>query len=79
MIERARENMHRKHPKTSFVNAHLAMLYYDPQKLAEVPRHLSQRQRRDLGDVQDLGRAPRLWREFMIKYQDRMLMGIRRR
>ena len=25
-IERARENMHRKHPKTRFVNAHLAML-----------------------------------------------------
>ena len=26
--------MHRKHPKTRFVNAHMAMLYYDPEKLA---------------------------------------------
>ena len=26
VIEKARENMHRKHPKTRFVNAHLAML-----------------------------------------------------
>src|SRR5690606_36671336 len=25
--------------------------------------------------LQDLGRAPRLWREFIIKYQDRILMG----
>jgi len=24
---------------------------------------------------QDLGRAPRLWREFILKYQDRVLMG----
>lgn len=24
---------------------------------------------------QDLGRAPRLWREFIIKYQDRIFMG----
>jgi hypothetical protein len=34
VIERARENMHRKHPKTRFVNAHMATLYYDPEKLA---------------------------------------------
>ena len=36
LIERARENMHRKHPKTRFVNAHLAMLYYDPAKVAKL-------------------------------------------
>ena len=34
VIEKARREMHRKHPKTRFVNAHLAMLYYDPEKLA---------------------------------------------
>jgi predicted TIM-barrel fold metal-dependent hydrolase len=74
-IERARENMHRKHRKTRFINAHMAMLYYDPQKLAAfLDAHPN-------GDVeiaatlQDLGRAPRLWREFILKYQDRILMG----
>ena len=36
MIEKARENMHRKHPKTRFVNAHMAMLYYDPAKVAKL-------------------------------------------
>ena len=75
VIEKAREHMHKKHPKSRFVNAHLAMLYYDPQKLAAfLDAHPN-------GDVemsatfQDLGRAPRLWREFIIKYQDRILMG----
>ncbi len=75
VIERARENMHRKHPKTRFVNAHLAMLYYDPQKLAAF---LDAHPNADVeisATVQDLGRAPRLWREFIIKYQDRVLMG----
>lgn len=75
VIERARENMHRKHPKTRFVNAHLAMLYYDPEKLAAF---LDTHPNADVeisATVQDLGRAPRLWREFIIKYQDRVLMG----
>ena len=36
VIEKARENMHRKHPKTIFVNAHMAMLYYDPAKVAKL-------------------------------------------
>jgi predicted TIM-barrel fold metal-dependent hydrolase len=75
VIEKARENMHRKHPNTRFVNAHMAMLYYDPQKLgAFLDKYPN-------GDVelsatfQDIGRAPRLWREFIIKYQDRVLLG----
>ena len=75
VIERARENMHRRHPKTRFVNAHLAMLYYDPEKLAAF---LDAHPNADVeisATVQDLGRAPRLWREFIVKYQDRVLMG----
>ena len=59
VIEKARENMHRKHPKTRFVNAHMAMLYYDPAKLAEVPRHLPERRRRDLGDACRISAARR--------------------
>ena len=75
VVERAREAMHRKHPKTRFVNAHLAMLYYDPEKLA---RFLDTYPNADVeisATVQDLGRAPRLWREFLIRYQDRVFFG----
>jgi predicted TIM-barrel fold metal-dependent hydrolase len=75
VIEKARENMHRRHPKTRFVNAHLAMLYYDPQKLAAFLDTYPNADVEISATLQDLGRAPRLWREFLIKYQDRILMG----
>ena len=75
VIEKARENMHRKHPKTRFVNAHMAMLYYDPQKLAAFLDRYPNADVEISATLQDLGRAPRLWREFIIKYQDRVLMG----
>ena len=75
VIEKARETMHRKHPKTRFVNAHMAMLYYDPQKLAAFLDTYPNADVEISATLQDLGRAPRLWREFLIKYQDRVLMG----
>ncbi len=75
VIERARENMHRKHPNTIFVNAHLAMLYYDPQKLAKFLDTYPNAMVEISATVQDLGRAPRLWRDFIIKYQDRVFFG----
>ena len=75
VIEKARENMHRKHPRTRFVNAHLAMLYYDPEKLAKLLETYPNADVEVSATIQDLGRAPRLWREFLIKYQDRVLMG----
>jgi uncharacterized protein len=75
LIERARENMHRKHPNTTFVNAHLAMLYYDPAKVARFLDTYPNAQMEISATLQDLGRAPRLWRDFLIKYQDRVLFG----
>lgn len=75
VIEKARENMHRKHPKTRFVNAHMAMLYYDPQKLAAFLDTYPNADVEMSATFQDLGRAPRLWRAFIIKYQDRIFMG----
>jgi predicted TIM-barrel fold metal-dependent hydrolase len=75
VIERARENMHRKHPRTQFVNAHLAMLYYDPETLAQFLDTYPNADVEISATVQDLGRAPRLWRAFFLKYQDRILMG----
>ena len=67
--------MHRKHPKTIFVNAHLAMLYYDPAKVAKFLDSYPNAQADISATVQDLGRAPRLWRDFLIKYQDRVVFG----
>jgi predicted TIM-barrel fold metal-dependent hydrolase len=75
VIEKAREHMHRKHPKTRFVNAHMAMLYYDPEKLATFLDTYPNADIELSATFQDLGRAPRLWREFIIKYQDRVFFG----
>lgn len=75
VIEKARENMLRKHPKTRFVLGHVGMLYYDPEKLAALLDTYSNADVEISASVQDLGRAPRLWREFFLKYQDRILFG----
>ena len=55
-IEQARENIHRKHPKTRFVNAHLAMLYYDPAKVAKLLDTYPNADVEISASVQDLGR-----------------------
>ena len=75
VIEKARENMHTKHPKTRFVNAHFAMLYYDMDKVASLLDRYPNADIELSATVQDLGRAPRMIREFFLKYQDRILFG----
>lgn len=75
VIEEARENMLRKHPNTRFVLGHMGMIYYDPEKLATVLDTYPNADVEISAAVQDLGRAPRLWREFFLKYQDRILLG----
>lgn len=75
VIEKARENMHTRHPKTRFVNAHLAMLYYDMDKVTALLDRFPNADVEISATVQDLGRAPRLIREFFLKYQDRILFG----
>ena len=75
VIEKARENMHAKHPKTRFVNAHVAMLYYDMDKVAALLDKYPNADVEISATVQDLGRAPRMIREFFLKYQDRILFG----
>ena len=75
VIEKARENMHARHPGTRFVNAHMAMLYYDMDKVAALLDKYPNADVELSATVQDLGRAPRMIREFFLKYQDRILFG----
>jgi predicted TIM-barrel fold metal-dependent hydrolase len=75
VIEKARENMHAKHPHTRFVNAHFAMLYYDMDKVSALLDRFPNADIELSATVQDLGRAPRMIREFFLKYQDRILFG----
>jgi predicted TIM-barrel fold metal-dependent hydrolase len=75
LIEKARENMHARHPKTRFVNAHVAMLYYDMDKVTALLDKYRNADVEISATVQDLGRAPLFVRKFFLKYQDRILFG----
>lgn len=68
-------NLFRKHPHTTFIAAHLAWLGNDLTRLGklldEMPNVYT-----EIGAVlHELGRQPRAARAFLIKYQDRVLMG----
>lgn len=67
--------MFRKHPETKFIDAHLGWFGNDLERLGklldEMPNVYT-----ELGAVlAELGRQPRFARAWMIKYQDRVMMG----
>lgn len=65
----------RKHPKTRFINAHLGWMGNDLARLGtlldELPNVYT-----EIGAVlAELGRQPRFARDWLIRYQDRVLFG----
>jgi predicted TIM-barrel fold metal-dependent hydrolase len=65
----------RKHPGTKFINAHLGWFGNDLERLGklldEMPNVYT-----ELGAVlAELGRQPRFARQWLIQYQDRIMMG----
>ena len=72
---REQHNLFRRHPGTNFIAAHLGWYGHDlaflGRLLDELPNVYT-----ELGAVlYELGRQPRSARAFLIKYQDRVLMG----
>jgi predicted TIM-barrel fold metal-dependent hydrolase len=70
-----RDRLFRKHPKTTFVTAHLGWHANDLARLGrlfdEMPNVYS-----EIGAVlYDIGRQPRFAHDFFVKYQDRLLFG----
>jgi uncharacterized protein len=70
-----RDNLFRKHPKTTFVAAHMGWHANDlgslSKMLDEMPNVYT-----EVGAVlYDIGRQPRAAHDFFIKYQDRILFG----
>ena len=70
-----RDNLFRKHPRTTFVAAHMGWHANDLGALAkmldEMPNVYT-----EMGAVlYDIGRQPRVAHDFFIKYQDRILFG----
>ena len=70
-----RDRLFKKHPKTTFVTAHLGWHANDLARLGrmfdEMPNVYS-----EIGAVlYDIGRQPRFAHDFFVKYQDRILFG----
>ena len=68
-------NVFRKHPGTTFINAHLGWMGNDLGRLGrlmdELPNMVT-----EIGAVlAELGRQPRFAREWFIRYQDRVMFG----
>jgi predicted TIM-barrel fold metal-dependent hydrolase len=68
-------NMFRKHPKTTFINAHMGWYANDLGKLGQL---LDEMPNMNVGIgaiIAELGRQPRFAKAFFEKYQDRILFG----
>jgi predicted TIM-barrel fold metal-dependent hydrolase len=70
-----RDNMVRKHPKTTFVVAHLSWYAADLGKLGKLFDAMPNVNAEVGAVLYDIGRQPRTARDFFIKYQDRLLFG----
>ncbi len=68
-------NLFRRHPKTKFIAAHLAWLGHDLGRLGKLLDELPNVSTEMGAVLYELGRQPRNARAFLIKYQDRVLMG----
>ncbi len=68
-------NIFRKHPGTTFINAHMGWMANDLNKLGE---HLDEFPNVNVGIgavIAELGRQPRMAKAFFAKYQDRILFA----
>ena len=74
-VMKEQHNIFRKHPGTTFIDAHLGWFGNDLERLGllldELPNVYT-----EIGAVlAELGRQPKAARAFLIRYQDRVMMG----
>lgn len=68
-------NVFRKHPNTTFINAHLGWFANDLARLGEHLDEFPNVMTEIAAVIAELGRQPRFAHEFFVKYQDRILFG----
>ena len=74
-IIKEQHNLFKQHPKTKFINAHLGWYGNDLKKLGELLDQFPNMYTEIGAVIAELGRQPRVAREFLIKYQDRVMFG----
>ena len=67
--------MFRQHPQTTFINAHLGWLGNDLARLGDLLDELPNVYTEIGAVLAELGRQPRFARDWLIRYQDRVLFG----
>jgi len=70
-----RDRLFKKHPKTKFVAAHFGWHANDLGRVARMFDSMPNLYVETGAVLYDLGRQPRAARDFMIKYQDRVMFG----
>ncbi len=74
-IMEEQHHVFRKHPETKFINAHLGWYGNDLERLGKLMDELPNMYT-ELGAVlAELGRQPKFARNWLIKYQDRVMFG----
>lgn len=68
-------NLFAKHPKTTFIDAHLGWLGNNLGALGSLLDRLPNVNTEIAAVIEELGRQPRFAREWFIKYQDRVMFG----
>ena len=69
------QNMFKKHPNTTFINAHMGWYANDLGTLGKLLDELPNMNVGIGAIIAELGRQPRFAKAFFIKYQDRILFG----
>jgi uncharacterized protein len=70
-----RDNLFRKHPKTTFVAAHMGWHANDLGRLGKMLDAMPNVYTEVGAVLYDIGRQPRAAHDFFVKYQDRVLFG----
>ncbi|MCO5723523.1 amidohydrolase family protein [Robiginitalea marina] len=65
----------RKHPRTIFINAHMGWYANDLERLGLLLEEFPNMYVGIAAVIAELGRQPRMARDFFIRYQDRILFG----
>ncbi|HWN44667.1 MAG TPA: amidohydrolase family protein [Thermoanaerobaculia bacterium] len=68
-------NVIRRHPKTTFINAHLGWLGHDLGRLGRLMDEMPNMYTEIGAVLHELGRQPRFARDFLTRHQDRVLFG----
>jgi len=70
-----RDNLFRKHPKTTFVTAHMGWQANDLERLGKMMAELPNVYTEVGAVLYDIGRQPRAAHDFFVRFQDRILFG----